>query len=315
MRKIAIVIAAALAAAAPAFAEGARPAKGPRVARQRRPTPAVLVLQPVTHESAVSESALSMGSAPLDPAGPAHVFPEPERSPRQAWRVTGGIPLTWRSAAVRPDSGLGLEFRTDTPYLGLDLEGQAFPQRAFPSSLPAWAEPLGLSLSASQRALTSRLGAEEIGSREQRVALDALYEPRLRLRTRITGRAGWAWHRFAVDETAVIQTVSHHGPRIGIDAAHPLHPRVEAIAGLRLMPWAAVGGAEARARGEDSDAWGMEAILGAAGAIPRVRGLGWRVAYDYVRFSDTYAGAGQLSSGGSGSATHHAILVGASWVR
>lgn len=257
-------------------------------------------------------------AAALSAAAPA-LAQAAQRDPwqRPAWRVTGGIPLTWRSASAHPESGLGLQFRTDTPYAGLDLEGQLFPRRAFPSlALPPWAEPLGLSVSLSHRALTSRLGAEEFGSREQRAALDVLYEKHLPARsTRLTGRAGWAWHRFGVDESAVIGTVTHQGPRLGIDLVQPLHPRVDAIGGVSVMPWAIIGGEEKRARGEASEGWGSELLLGLGGRVPQVRGLGWRVVYDYLRFSDRYAGTGVLSAGGTGAAAHHAILLGATWQR
>lgn len=238
-----------------------------------------------------------------------------ERRGAPAWRVTGGIPLAWRSASARPDSGLGLRYRTETPYLGLDLEGQVFPRRAFTPALPRWAEPLGLALSVSQRVLTSRLDGEELGSREQRAALDVLYERHVRRGARLVGRAGWSWHRFGVEASPAIASATHQGPRVGVDVVHPVHLRIDVIAGLAIMPWAILGGPETRARGDESEGSGLEARLGVGGPAPVVRGLGWRVLYDYSGYSDRYFGAGELSSGGRGDSAHHAILLGVTWLR
>jgi hypothetical protein len=84
----------------------------------------------------------------------------------------------------------------------------------------------------------------------------------------------------------------------------------------RVFPWWAVTGPEAGAHG-DASGWGFEALVGVDGPIPlpAAGALGWRAAYDVMRFQDTFSGGGSASQGGSGSALHHGCILGLTYRR
>jgi hypothetical protein len=74
---------------------------------------------------------------------------------------------------------------------------------------------------------------------------------------------------------------------------------VEAFA--RVFPAMGPGPAEREMFGAGGSGWGYQ--LGVALEGPTFARLGWRAAYDYLRFSDSYSGSGTAGTGGNGAAT------------
>ncbi|MFL5300792.1 MAG: hypothetical protein ACJ79R_10680, partial [Anaeromyxobacteraceae bacterium] len=231
-----------------------------------------------------------------------------------------GVPITWRSARVTLPTAPNPEFTTGTPYLGLLLDARVAPFRAWwTGKLPPWAEPLELDLAFSYRFLHSRGPVSSVdtslASSEQRFSLDLRYPWLLPTRTTVAARLGYAFHRFSIDANDVLPTSSRSGVRLGVEAAHPFLPWLAGELGLRLYPSFGPGDEErARFGPDDSSGLGYELLIGASGPLPRVYpGLGWRVTYDLLHFSDSFGANGAASR--DGSASYNAIVFSATFTR
>ncbi|HET9599773.1 MAG TPA: hypothetical protein VFP65_29635, partial [Anaeromyxobacteraceae bacterium] len=241
-------------------------------------------------------AALPVGSAapPADPAV----------------RLQVGVPLAWRSAEVQPTIGASLDYGTGAPYLGYLVAASAAPLRLLaPGEGPAWARPLEVAVLWSQRFFSSTpAGGEPLASREERLVADVAYPWRVG-RTRVAARLGFALHRFAVEENAVLPSSTRTGPRLGAEVSHPFTSAFAAEAAVGLYPWSGPGAAERAAYGQDASGWGWQIGLGASGPLRGTRGLGWRAGYDLLHFSDSFSGPGSRGTGGSGGATYHTFTV------
>jgi hypothetical protein len=227
-------------------------------------------------------------------------------------RLDVGLPVSWRRAEVRPDLGTGSTFRTTSPYPGINLGLQYFPARG----LPTWLAYVGLAGLYTYRASSFSANGREFGSSEQRFAADVLYERAVLPGTVLSARAGYALHRFQVDEGAPLPGADRNGPRLGADVQQAVGS-FQLFAGGRWYPVFGASGDEAKARGESTGS-GIDLLGGVQGALPfaRAAGFGWRLEYDWTRFSDTYdARGGTLSSGGSATSVYQGIMASVTWSR
>ncbi len=165
--------------------------------------------------------------------------------------------------------------------------------------------------------MTSPVERRTIGSGEQRASLDLVYPWTLPTRTRLAGRAGYGVHRFTIDANDVAPPASRSGVRLGIDVRQPFLGVLAAGVGFRVYPTAGPSSDERARFGADGSGWGYELTAGLEGPIPFAwGGLGWRLGYDLLRFSDSYSGAaGSTSSGGSGASTYHSATVSLTYSR
>jgi hypothetical protein len=116
-------------------------------------------------------------------------------------------------------------------------------------------------------------------------------------------------HRFRVDANGIMPTSRRLGVRFGADLGQRLFPWLAIEGGIRLMPWMAPGPTEKQDFGLTATGWGYQLIGALEGPI--VGFLGWRAAYDYLHFSDSYSGAGALSTGGTGRSGYHTVTASA----
>jgi hypothetical protein len=268
---------------------------------------------------AVPERPAAAAATPAAPRVPPLELPPPGAA-QPLVRFEAGVPLTWRSASVTRVAEAPAEFTTGTPYVGILLDARVAPFRAWwTGKLPPWIEPLELDLAFSYRFLSSRgpVGGvdQSLGSSEQRFSLDLRYPWLLPTRTTVAARLGYAFHRFSIDQNDVLPTSSRSGVRLGLDAAHPFLPWLAGELGFRLYPFFGPGSEERAAFGPDqSSGLGYELLVGASGPLPRIYpGLGWRVTYDLLHFSDSFGANGGPSR--DGSASYNAIVFSATFTR
>jgi hypothetical protein len=268
---------------------------------------------------AVPERPAAAEATPAAPRGRPVELPAPgSAEPLVHFEV--GVPFTWRSASVTRAADAPAEFTTGTPYLGLLLDARVAPFRAWwTGKLPPWLEPLELDLAFSYRFLHSRgpvSGVDtSLASSEQRFSLDLRYPWLLPTRTTVAARLGYAFHRFSIDTNDVLPTSSRSGVRLGVEAAHPFLPWLAGELGVRLYPSFGPGSDERARFGPDqSSGLGWELLLGASGPLPRIYpGLGWRVTYDLLHFSDSFSANGAPSR--DGRASYNAIVFAATFTR
>jgi hypothetical protein len=229
------------------------------------------------------------------------------------------VPLTWRRADVTASGIVPVEYRTGTPYLGLALDARFAPLRAgWFGAVPAWAEPLEVDGHYSQRFLSSSFtdasGAPaSVGSTERRFALDLRYPWTLESRTRLAARLGWAVHHFDIDANPLLPSSTRSGLRLGVDAEHPVLRWASAELQARLYPSMGPGSEERARFGADASGWGYEIAVGASGPLAQVYpGLGWRVTYDFLHFSDSFSGG---APDASGSSSYHSLLFSVTFAR
>ncbi len=252
---------------------------------------------------------------PLPPVPPAAPPPAPAPAPLAALeaaplRIALGVPLTWRSQSLGP-AATPLEYRTNTPYLGVALDLALAPMRLREGTrAPGWAQPLELDLQLSQRFLSSKLpDGRSLGSSEGRASLDLVAPVTLATRTRLDARVGYGFHRFSIDSNPYLPASSRRGLRLGLDATQPLTRWLAIEAGVRYMPWMSPGGDEKAAFGETASGHGLELVAGVRGPLAFARGLGWSAAYDYLRFSDTYSGPAAILPGEGATTGYHAAVL------
>jgi hypothetical protein len=243
-------------------------------------------------------------------------------APEPALRFELGVPLTWRNADIpaTQTNGPGT-YRTGTPYFGILADVRVAPLRlGWAGRVPAWAEPFQLDASFSERFLSSELSASvpggaptSITSREVRFGVDLRYPWQLPTRTRIAARAGYALHHFAVADNPVLPSSNRSGFRLGVDAEHTVLRWATAELQARVYPKMGPGSAERAQFGPDGSGWGYEIAVGASGPLPQVYpGLGWRLAYDFLHFSDSFSGG---FASASPKASYHSVVVSATYSR
>jgi hypothetical protein len=253
---------------------------------------------------------------PLPPLVDLSEVPPPSEKPRvvDAYAIRGGVPLRWRRADIEPDTGTGVSYRKGgAPYPGVMVEGEVF-GRAW-AGAPRWFAPLGLGAEYQHGFLSTSAEGESFDSSERRAAVDLLYRERVAPKTLVGGRLGYGLHEFDVESGAPPLSSRRTGLRLGVDLEQRLFGDVDLVAGGVVLPWFEATGAEADAHGSSSG-WGFELLAGLDGRIPLASGLRWRVAYELTRFSDEFGDEpGSLSSGGSGTAVYHAVLLTVGWRR
>jgi hypothetical protein len=252
--------------------------------------------------------------APEEPPPlPAPPPPAPPPQPSEpALRVALGMPVTWRTASVSPTTGTGFHYNgTGAPYLGVDVALAVAPFRA--AGLTGWLAPLEVDLEGSQRFLSVLIASRELSADEQRLSADLAYRIRLDTGTLIGARVGYGLFRFRIDPNSIMPTSNRFGIRVGLDLGQRLFEWLAVEAGGRLFPGMGPGRDERDAFGANGSGWGYQLVGALEGPI--ASGFGWRVAYDFVHFSDSYSGAGAISTGGSGSASYHTATLSATYAR
>lgn len=227
-------------------------------------------------------------------------------------RLALGPNVAWRSASVRPQAGNGFSYHSASPYAGVQLGLAVAPLRA--AGVTGWPSPFELELEVSRRfasVVVSGGPGTKLEAGELRLGLDGVYAFRLGRSTRVAARVGYGWHRFTIDQNSVMPESLRHGVRLGVDAVQRVLRSLSAEASVRLFPAMGPGPAERAAFGADGSGWGYQ--LGAALQGPILGGLGWRAAYDYLHFSDSFSGPGTTATGGSGVATYHTATVAATF--
>jgi hypothetical protein len=317
-RDVATSVAAALAppAAAPTPPPAAPTAEAP--AAPEAPEPAPPQLPPAVPEPPAPAERTTADASAEQSREVAEAFAREE----SALRLELGVPFTWRSADILPANAVPIQYRTGSPYLGLVLDVRAAPFRSWwTNAAPPWAEPLQVEAYFSQRFLSSNVPdqttgvAASVSSREQRFGLDLRYPFLLPTRTRVAGRLGWAWHRFNIDENPLIASSRRNGVRLGADVEHPFLRWVTGELQLRWYP-AMAPGAEERAKlsASDSSGSGYELAVGASGPLPQLyAGLGWRVAYDLLHFSDSFPV--NAAANASATASYHSVTISVTYTR
>jgi hypothetical protein len=224
-----------------------------------------------------------------------------------ALRVEIGMPVAWRNASLSPGSGPGFEYRSSDPYFGVALDVRLAPLRMGEAPAgPSWLQPLELDLALEYAFARTRLAdGTTIGSGEQRASLDLVYPWTFPTATRLAVRAGFAVHRFAIDQNDITPTSTRTGARIGLDLRQALGRRWALDAGVRAYPISGPGSDELAQFGPGGRGWGYEVVAGLEGPLPFWRQLSWQLGYDLLHFSDSYSGSGSSSSGGSGASTYH----------
>jgi len=240
--------------------------------------------------------------------------PPPPTAPREpSLRVELGMPVTWRTAAVSPQTGTGYQYGGNAPYLGVELSLAIAPFRAFGST--GWLAPLEFDLYGSQRfasvTLTSATG--QLSADEQRLSGDAAYRAWLASGTLIGARVGYGLHRFRIDTNPVTPSSLRYGPRLGLDLGQRLTRWLAVEAGGLYLPSVGPGSDERTAFGSGATGWGCEFTGALEGPIGG--GFGWKAAYDFLHFSDTYSGAGTNATGGTGFASYHTATIALTYER
>lgn len=239
-------------------------------------------LSPLFAAAAIGASEAPPG--PVVPPDEPIVFPSPDAL--RYVRLWAGPFAAWRSQSLAGPLAPGRPVDLSSPYAGIELGAEWLPWR------DANGRGLGFLLDYAYGPLTLRAeGFSPSNASEHRVRAEFIGRSGDGMLGRFGLHLGVSYEGLLTSDGAPLVESTHFAPRLGVDWSREVVGPVRLRAELGVMPISYVGSALRDAYGSDVSSSGLDASIGLDGPAG-LKGLRWRVGYDYLRNEDAFAAPG-----------------------